>query len=105
MAATSPVHLEIAPLNLTPWPSTASSVCRLGSMGRQGSLAPQLRMVRGHTQEQVNIVQPSPLLLWIMHACWHSATEVPGRSFRAEVGPLTVRPPVKIYSRSQELPT
>ena len=59
MAVTSPVHLEIAPLDLTPWPSTASSVGRLGSMGRQASLAPQLSVVTEHTQEQVRIVQLS----------------------------------------------
>ena len=53
-AVTSPVQLKITPLDLTPWPSTSSSVSRLGSMGRQGSLAPQLPAIREHTQEQVS---------------------------------------------------
>ena len=68
MAVTSPVHLEIAPLDLTPWPSNASSVGRLGSMGRQGSMAPQLSTVREHTQEQVISLSLSPLC--IVHGCY-----------------------------------
>ena len=79
---TSSVHLEIAPLDLTPWPSTTSSVGRLGSMGRQSSLAPQLSVVKEHTQEQV-----SRSLFWhdslkLVQSCWRSASGPAGHDLR-----------------------
>lgn len=74
MAVTSPVHLEIAPLDLTPWPSTTSSVGRLGSVGRQASLAPQLSVVREHYQEQVNRRQVWHHFLKQVQGYWHSAS-------------------------------
>ena len=60
------VHLEIAPLDLTMWPSNASAVGRLGSMGRQPSvMAPPTPVFKEQrTQQQVSAlthVQMSPM--------------------------------------------